>query len=346
MVAGNQAPALLRRQVNGGHPQDDILIIAAADVQMQLAAHHLVDQNLAVDAVGVIVLRQGHMLRPYAQYDLLAADVVLLQQFRPIPFQLNRVPMHLHAVAFAGLVQLRLKEIHLGGSNEASHEQIMRRIENLRGGAHLLDVTVLHDDDAISQGHGFRLIMGDINEGGIHPLAQQDNLRPHLIPQLGVQIAQGFVHQEHGGIPHDGAANGHPLALAAGEGLGFPSQILCNAQNLRRLHHPLVDFFLIHLTQPQGESHVFIHRDVGIESVVLEHHGDIPILGLHVVHQAVADIQLSAGDILQARHHPQGGGFSAARRADEYDEFLVFNFQIKIVDHFHAIVINLFDMLQ
>ncbi len=42
------------------------------------------------------------------------------------------------------------------------------------------------------------------------------HLGPHLHPQLGVQVAQWLVHQEHRGLAHDGPAHGDPLALAAG----------------------------------------------------------------------------------------------------------------------------------
>ena len=51
---------------------------------------------------------------------------------------------------------------------------------------------------------------------------------------------------------------------------------------------------------------------MGIQGVALEHHGDVPVLGLHVVHQLAVDVQLAAGDILQPGDHPQGGGLAAA----------------------------------
>ena len=140
--------------------------------------------------------------------------------------------------------------------------------------------------------------MGDVHEGGVDPLAQLDDLGAHLVTQLGVQIGQRLVHQEHRRVADNGAANGHTLPLAAGQRLGLAVQILGNVQNFRRLTHLAVDLILGHLFQLQGEGHVFIHGHVGVQGVVLEHHGDITILGLHVVHQPIADPQLAGGNVL------------------------------------------------
>ena len=52
----------------------------------------------------------------------------------------------------------------------------------------------------------------------------------------------------------------------------------------------------------------------------------------HVVHQLVADVEFARGDLLQARHHAQRGGFAAARRADQYDELIIRDLKVEIVD--------------
>ena len=69
---------------------------------------------------------------------------------------------------------------------------------------------------------------------------------------------------------------------------------------------------------------------MGIEGVVLEDHGDIPVLGGHIVHHPVADEKLAVADILQAGNHPQGGGFAAAGRTHQDDKFLVLDFQVQV----------------
>ena len=64
--------------------------------------------------------------------------------------------------------------------------------------------------------------MGD-EEGGDAglPLDAAD-LLPGLEPQPGVQIAEGFVQQQHPGPLHQCPGDGHPLLLAAGQLPGPP----------------------------------------------------------------------------------------------------------------------------
>ena len=133
---------------------------------------------------------------------------------------------------------------------------------------------------------------------------------------------------------------------AAGQGLGLALQILGDVQDLGGLPHLLVDLLLGHLAQLQGEGHVLIHGHVGIQGVALEHHGDVPVLGLHVVHPLAADEQVALGDVLQAGDHPQGGGLAAAGGAYQYDELLVRDLQVEVVDGGHLVVIDLLYILQ
>ena len=79
-----------------------------------------------------------------------------------------------------------------------------------------------------------------------------------------------------------------------------------------------------------------------IKRVVLEHHGDVAVFRGDIVHQVPIDIEFAAGNVFQTRDHAQGGGFSAAGRTDEDDEFLVFNVKIHIMYGGHFVVVNLF----
>jgi hypothetical protein len=75
------------------------------------------------------------------------------------------------------------------------------------------------------------------------------------------------------------------------------------------------------------------HRHVRVERVVLEHHGDVAVLGRHVVDHAVADGDLAAGDLLEPGDHAQQRGLAAARRADQHDELAVLDVE---ADVFHG----------
>ena len=97
----------------------------------------------------------------------------------------------------------------------------VHRLEvQLIGGAHLLDIALLHHHDPVRHGHGLRLVVGDVDGGGPRLPVDLGDLRAHGDPLLGVQVGEGFVHQEDPHLSDDGPPDGHPLPLAPGEGPG------------------------------------------------------------------------------------------------------------------------------
>ena len=175
---------------------------------------------------------------------------------------------------------------------------------------------------------------------------QLGNLGSHLSTQLGVQVGKGLVQQEHLGVTDDGAAQGNTLTLTTGQSLGLAVQQVGDVQDAGSLFHAALDFVLGGLAELQAESHVIEHGHVRIQSVVLEHHGDVAVLGSDVVRQHVADVQLALADFFQASNHTQGGGLAAARGADQDDEFLVRNVQVEVGNSSDATRINLVNIFQ
>ena len=84
---------------------------------------------------------------------------------------------------------------------------------------------------------------------------------------------------------------------------------------------------------------------MGVQGVTLEHHGDVPVLGLHIIHQFIANVQLTLADFLQSGDHTQGSGLTAAGGTNQNDEFLVCDFQIEVMDCGDTTVIDLLDAL-
>ena len=96
----------------------------------------------------------------------------------------------------------------------------------------------------------------------------------------------------------------------------------------------------------QREGDVFAHGHVRIQRIGLENHGDIPVLGVHIVAEAPVNVQFAARDFLKSCNHAQRGGLSASGRSDQNDEFLVGNFQIDSLNCRHFILVNLFQVFQ
>src|SRR3546814_20884262 len=89
---------------------------------------------------------------------------------------------------------------------------------------------------------------------------------------------QRLVEQEHLGVADDGPAHGDALALPAGELLRLAVQQLGDVEDAGGILDPLTDLFLRYPLQAQAERPVLEHRHVRVQRVVLEHHGDVPVL--------------------------------------------------------------------
>ncbi|MGZ2505877.1 hypothetical protein ACVINI_006423 [Rhizobium beringeri] len=164
--------------------------------------------------------------------------------------------------------------------------------------ADLLDAAGAHDDNLVGHGHRLDLVVGDVNDGRAKALMQLLDLATHGHPQLGVEVGQWLVKEEHFRMAYDGAAHGDALALAAGKLFRQALQQGFKCENTGGFAHQLVDCRLIAPLQLQGKAHIFAHRHVRIECVGLEHHGDIALLRRDVVDDAAVDADFTAADIL------------------------------------------------
>ena len=100
------------------------------------------------------------------------------------------------------------------------------------GWGELLDDAEVHDGDAVGEGHGLDLVVGDVDGGGGEFVLEVFELGAGGDAQLGVQVGEGLVHQEDLGLAHDGAGEGDALALAAGELAGFAVEELAELDAL------------------------------------------------------------------------------------------------------------------
>ena len=204
--------------------------------------------------------------------------------------------------------------------------------------ADLLDPALVHHHHAIGQGHRLDLVVRDVDRGGAHLLVHALDLGAHLHAQLGVEVRERLVEQEHLRIAHDRAAHRDALALPAGQLARLALEQFLDVEDAGRLLHALVDLVLRILLQPQPERHVLVDRHVRIERVVLEHHRHVAVFRRHVVDHVAVDRDLAAGDLFQPGDHAQGRRLAAARRADQHDELLVGDIEIDRADRLDLVV--------
>src|SRR6185312_2777742 len=99
-------------------------------------------------------------------------------------------------------------------------------------------------------------------------------------------------------------------------------------QDAGGLIDPALDLVLRELPKFEAERHVVEYAHVRIERIVLEHHGDVTVTRRDVVDDVATDPDFAGGDLLQAGDHAQRGGFAAAGRSDQHDEFLIRDVQV------------------
>ena len=123
--------------------------------------------------------------------------------------------MYKQRVMFVAFFQTCIEKIHLRRPNKTSYKKVLWLVKDLLWTADLLNQTIFHDDDAISQCHGFNLIMRNIDKRCLNTLAQFNNLCAHKIAQIGVKVGKRLIHEEHSRITHNRPSDSYTLTLAS-----------------------------------------------------------------------------------------------------------------------------------
>ena len=209
---------------------------------------------------------------------------------------------------------------HKGG-DEACARMFVHpvRVVDLRGAAGL------HHHHTVADGHGLALVVRHHHRGGAHLALDLAQLELHLLAQLGVEVGQGFVQQQHGWLDDQRTRQGHALALPARQLARVAACMFLQVHQAQGLGHALLALGLGHLAHLQPKTHVVGHRHVREERVALEHDAQPACVGLGVCDVAPGQCDAAAAHGLEARHHLQGGGLAAARWAQQRDELTFFH---------------------
>ena len=147
----------------------------------------------------------------------------------------------------------------------------------------------MHGDDPVGQCHRLDLVVRDVDRGRAEIAVQFLDLGPHLLAQPRVEIGQRLVEQERLGLPHDGAAHRHALALATRQRLRPALQQRLQPELLGSAADRGGDPLAGRLADAQAVAHVLGDVHMRIERVGLEHHGDVAILRRALVDAHAAD---------------------------------------------------------
>ena len=198
-------------------------------------------------------------------------------------------------------------------AQKTGYKCIDRLLVKRHGFANLCNAPLVHDGNSVPHGHGLDLIVRDIDHGAAQLFVKARQLNAHAHAQRRIQVRQRFVKQKDFGFSHDGSANGDSLAFTARQCLGQAGQQVRDFQNVGGSCHCLFSLHFGYAVHAQGKTHVLSHRHVGVQCVVLKHHGRAAIrwvhfIGAHTVHQKIA-----LCDAFKSSDHAQQSGFSATR---------------------------------
>ena len=131
--------------------------------------------------------------------------------------------------------------------------------------------------------------MGYINKRSLQALVQLADFGSHCYTELGVQVRERLVEQEHFWLTNDSSPNCNTLTLTARKLARFAVQQILDTKNISSFTHTALDLVLADLTKFQAESHIIVNRKVRIKRVRLEDHGNVAIFGGHIVYHPISN---------------------------------------------------------
>ena len=174
--------------------------------------------------------------------------------------------------------------------------------------------------------------MGDVDGGDAEVLLHLLELVPKLDPELRVQVGEGLVHADDGGVGDQRPGDGHTLLLAAGElGHGLLKLLVAEVHLFGDLPDARIDLRLLDLLDLEAEGDVVIDRHGGEQSVALEHDADVAVLDGYVGDVPSLDEDAAGGGLDKARDGPQRGGLAAAGRSQKRKEFALLHVDVDVV---------------
>ncbi len=87
-------------------------------------------------------------------------------------------------------------------ADEIAHELIGRLLIEQARIAQLLYHAEIHQRNVVREAQGLDLIVGDEQHRDVQPLLQELDLDAHLLAELGVQVAEGLIQQQHPRFVH------------------------------------------------------------------------------------------------------------------------------------------------
>ena len=206
-------------------------------------------------------------------------------------------------------------------------------------------ISAIHDGNTLSHGHGLNLVMSDINHGRTVHLVDLDQFFSRTQAELCIQVGKRFIQKKVVRAFYDGAGQGNTLALSTGKILRLAVLQTFQLQHFQYFLQAAVNLSRFHFVGFQTVDDVIFYSHMREKGVVLEYHGYAAVSAGNIVDYLASYMQGAGGDILQTGDHAQGGGFSAAGRAQQNQPLPFPDFHIQIIDD-HIFSVCFYDVFK
>jgi hypothetical protein len=226
----------------------------------------------------------------------------------------------------------------IGVADKVRDEGVRGLLVEVARGAFLRDPGVRHHDDAVGDGERLLLIVGHIGHGQVEVLLQFADFLADAAAQLGVEIGERLVEEQHLRLQHQRTGDRDALLLAARE-LGRVAVLeALEADQRQLLQRHLLRLLLAEALHRRAIGGVVEHAHMREQRVGLEHHRDVAIGGRELGDVLAADQDLALAGDLEPGNHAQGRGLAAAGRAEQGDERAGLDGEVDVVDRRHRAV--------
>ncbi len=236
------------------------------------------------------------------------------------------------------LIAHRVHKVDGRIADEVGDEQVVRTVVDRKRSIVLLQEAVLDQADLGGQGHGFHLVMRDVDKCAAGRQVQTLKFGSHLQTKLRIQVRKRLVHENDLRFGRQCTGDSDTLLLSAGKFRRVALHEGLDLDERGNFLHALFDLLFgvgLHVLQTEGD--VLIHRHVRPQCVVLEQEADLSLVGrdvdalLAVEDDLVADLDTAAGRRLKACDHTKRRGLAASGRSKKRDEGAVIDGEIQMV---------------
>ena len=173
--------------------------------------------------------------------------------------------------------------------------------------------------------------MGDIDERDAEALLDVLEFDLHVLAEFEVESAEGLIEEEHFRVDCKRSGDGDALLLSAGQRVDGPALEPLEVHEGQHLLDLRLDSVFLHLFETQTKGDVLIYVQVREQRITLKNGVHAPFVGRDTIHDLIIKNDLAGVRFLETRNNAQCRRFTTARRAEDRNEFPVFDVEVEVV---------------